>query len=242
MKKLLDRHPRESNPAYAAFLAYIELGVGRSVRQVARRLAKSATLIGRWSSKHDWPKRAAAYDDHIAKTAFEAEEAKLVKKAGVWAERMEQTREEAFQMAGKLIAKAQAMLEYPLAQTTSADGKTTIKPARWNFSDAARMADVAARLKQLATGLPTERLEHSGPDGTPLVSLATQVNVAAIQGRVAAAVEAQKKVEVFLETGIMKIPGGDGGISLDQVPVDQPTAQETADGDDGTNSDNGTES
>jgi hypothetical protein len=175
-------------------------------------LAKSATLIGRWSSKHDWPKRAAAYDDHIANTAFAAEEATLVQHAGKWATRMEATREEAFQIAGKLIEKAEAMLKFPLAETTSADGKTTIKPGRWTFADAAKLADVAARLKQLATGLPTERLEHSGPDGAPMVSLATQINVSAIQARVATAIEAQEKVDAFIAHGIMTVPGGDGGV------------------------------
>jgi hypothetical protein len=173
--------------------------------------------------------RAAAFDARLNEVATLAEERKLAQQAGLWARRMVESREEAFQLANKLIAKAQAMLDYPLAQTTSADGKTTVKPARWNFSDAARMADVAARLKQLATGLPTERLEHSGPDGAPLVSLTTQVNVSAIQARVAAAVEAQEKVDVFLEHGIMKVPGGDGGVSLEQ-----PTLEQTTNGDDDT--------
>lgn len=181
--------------------------------------------MGRWSSKHDWRQRAAAYDDHIAKTAFDAEEKKLVKRAGVWAERMEQTREEAFHMAGLLVEKAQAMLKFPLSETTTADGKTTVKPARWNFSDAARMADVAARLKQLATGLPTERLEHSGPDGSPIVSLTTQVNVAAINARVTEALEAQTRVDALLAQGTMTVPGGDA------EPIAEPAAHEHDDPD-----------
>lgn len=235
MQKLLDRRPGESNPAYAAFLAYIELGVGRSVLAVGRRLAKSRSLVSRWCMRHDWVRRAAAYDDYIAKTAFEAEEAKLVKRAGVWAKRMEETREEAFQMAGLLVEKAQAMLKFPLSETTTADGKTVIRPGRWTFADAAKLADVAARLKQMATGLPTERLEHSGPDGAPMVSLATQVNVSAIQSRVAAAVEAQQRVDAFLEHGIMKVPGGDGGASLHDVPAKQLAPEEITDGDGSTN-------
>ena len=154
---MIDRLPGESAPAYEAFKLYAEGGVDRSIQKVARRLSKCVPLLKRWSTRHRWVERAAAFDSRLAEIGRKAEEQKIAQQAGLWARRMVESREEAFQMAGKLIAKAQAMLDYPLAQTTSADGKTTVKPARWNFSDAARMADVAARLKQLATGLPTER-------------------------------------------------------------------------------------
>ena len=221
----MERLPDETGPAYEAFKMFVEMGVDRSGREVARRLNKSWSLLSRWSVRHRWLERAIEFDAQLQSIAQQAEEEKLVKSAGRWAKRMEETREEAFQMAGLLVEKAQAMLKFPLAETTSADGRTSIKPGRWTFADAAKLADVAARLKQLATGLPTERLEHSGPDGAPLVSLATQVNVSAIQARVAAAVEAQQKVDIFLEHGIMKVPGGDGGV----------TPEQSTDGDDGTN-------
>lgn len=37
----------------------------RSVRKTADQLHKSATLIGRWSSDHDWQSRLQAYDTYL---------------------------------------------------------------------------------------------------------------------------------------------------------------------------------
>lgn len=52
----------------------------------------------------------------------------------------------------------------------------------------------------------TIRSEVSGPDGAPLVSLAMQVDLPAIRARVASALEAQEKVDAFIEHGLMKAP------------------------------------
>ncbi|HOW67937.1 MAG TPA: hypothetical protein P5186_16220 [Candidatus Paceibacterota bacterium] len=171
----MERLPGESTQAYEAFRTYAGLGPGRSTREVCKRLNKSIALIGKWSAKHHWVERAAAFDDRLDRITQEAEEAKLIEKAGEWAERMQHTREEAYQMASRLVEKAEAMLKFPLAETISKDGKTIIKPGRWTFADAAKMLDVAHRLKQLVTGLPTDRHEHSGPEGQPLPVVNSQV-------------------------------------------------------------------
>jgi hypothetical protein len=57
-----DRQPGESIPAFEAFRAYREAGEARSLRQVARELRKSPSLIFRWSSSHAWVARALAWD------------------------------------------------------------------------------------------------------------------------------------------------------------------------------------
>jgi len=41
------------------------MGAERSVRRVAKRLGKSASLVGRWSAEDDWPERAAAWDAEL---------------------------------------------------------------------------------------------------------------------------------------------------------------------------------
>lgn len=158
----MQRLPNESEPAYEAFVMYVQAGVGRSAREVGRKLGKDWSLISRWCSKHRWLERAQAFDRRLQHVAQKAEEERIIASAGLWAKRMEQTREEAFEVAEELIAKARAMLKFPLSESTSADGKTVVKPGRWSFADAARMTDIAARLKQLSVGLPTERLEHLG--------------------------------------------------------------------------------
>ena len=54
--------PRESGPAYEAFRVFLELGGGRTVAEVVRRLGKKESLIWRWVSRHDWRHRAWLWD------------------------------------------------------------------------------------------------------------------------------------------------------------------------------------
>jgi hypothetical protein len=81
---------------------------------------------------------------------------------------MAKTREEAYQTAQRLIEKGNGMLGFPLSRKTSRDGKTVIEPGKWTFADAARLMDTALKLKALATGLPTDRTEHTGPEGAAI--------------------------------------------------------------------------
>jgi hypothetical protein len=57
-----ERRPGESRQAYRSFEAYLGLGQDRSLRAVAKRVGCHVSLIKRWSSKHDWRVRAAAWD------------------------------------------------------------------------------------------------------------------------------------------------------------------------------------
>lgn len=52
-----DQQPGESNPAFAAYRCYFELGDQRSLRAVEQKLGKSGSLISRWSSRWEWPER-----------------------------------------------------------------------------------------------------------------------------------------------------------------------------------------
>jgi hypothetical protein len=61
-----DRQPGESAPAFRAFREYLFLGGERSTRRVAQGLDKSHTLIGKWSSKHRWVARVAAFEAEAA--------------------------------------------------------------------------------------------------------------------------------------------------------------------------------
>ena len=171
----MERLPDESPQAFEAFKLYMEMGPGRTVRETCRRLAKSWPVISGWSARHHWLERAREFDNGLEKIIRAAEEEKLIQSAGKWATRMQETRECAYQIAIRLVEKAEAMLKFPLAEKVSKDGKTVIRPGRWTFADAARMLEVANRLKQLATGLPTERQELTGPDGQLLGAVTSQV-------------------------------------------------------------------
>ncbi len=79
--KAWEQREKESAPAYEAFLAYRDAEPGqRTVRAVAQKLDKSVTLIGRWSSQHDWLDRARSWDNEVARGADAREKEKQIKR------------------------------------------------------------------------------------------------------------------------------------------------------------------
>jgi len=87
MHQLFEKHDRESDKAFAAFSLYLSLGPQRSLAEVAQKLHKSVTMLGRWSAKFDWPARVAAHGAHLAIVEREAIEAAARGKAAEWSSR-----------------------------------------------------------------------------------------------------------------------------------------------------------
>jgi prophage DNA circulation protein len=59
---LPEQLPNESAKAYAAFVAYAEMGSQRSLEKVCQRYAKSIPVLKRWSAQHHWQERVRQYD------------------------------------------------------------------------------------------------------------------------------------------------------------------------------------
>src|SRR5712691_12687320 len=78
---LWDPQPGESAQAFAAFVEYRDLGPERSIDAVVQKLDKSRTLIGRWSGRWRWVKRARAYDAHLDEIRRKAHESAIANKA-----------------------------------------------------------------------------------------------------------------------------------------------------------------
>lgn len=57
-----DRRPSETPQAFEAFALYRDMGQGRTIERVARILDKHHTNVAKWSARHDWVARAAAFD------------------------------------------------------------------------------------------------------------------------------------------------------------------------------------
>ena len=58
-----EQQPDESFQAFEAFVTYRDMPrAERSIRAVAQKLGKSATLIAKWSSAHAWGQRCREYD------------------------------------------------------------------------------------------------------------------------------------------------------------------------------------
>jgi len=145
-----DRRPGESAKAFQAARLYFEMGPDRSQRAVATRLGKQPSQIQKWAKQWEWTERAYEHDHHLVSEAQLVLINRARENASVWAHRKEEHREKSFQLSQKLTAKAEQMLAYPLATTTTKDGITSVQPAKWSFRDAPNLLTAAAKLSEQA--------------------------------------------------------------------------------------------
>ena len=164
----------ESAKAYAAFKLYAEMGAQRSHAAVGQKLGKSKELLERWSSKFEWVKRAAQWDNEQAKLEENATEKAVETLALEQAKLRTRVQSKAAAWFDKLQGKAEQMLRFPLdRQTTTqtdANGNAvavTIEPLNWRLSDLARLIELADQLGRLAAGMPSKITGVSDPEGKP---------------------------------------------------------------------------
>jgi hypothetical protein len=171
MPLMFEQQPRESAKAFAAFSLYLNLGAERSLDSVAQKLNKSKTLLGRWSSKFDWPARVSAYAAHLAVVEREAIEATVRGRAAIWESREQALKETEWAMHERAIAAAKRGLdEYMKREKVYA-----------NLADIARMLEIASKLGRLATGLGTDGERRNGDD-LPTVRVEVTVALEKIYG------------------------------------------------------------
>ncbi len=168
---IFEKQPRESDKAFAAFSLYLSLGPERGLREVARKLDKSLTVVGKWSSKFDWPARVAAHAAHLAVVEREAVEAVARSKAAEWGTREQQLRETEWAMHERAIAAAKRGLDAYMAR----------EKVYANLADIARMLEIASKLGRLATGLGTGGERRKG-DELPAVRVEVKVALEKIYG------------------------------------------------------------
>jgi hypothetical protein len=72
-----EQMPAESGPAYAAFVAYRDLGPSRTFKAGADQAGKHESLMRRWATRNRWRERAWAWDLHEAR-----QEEKVVRQQG----------------------------------------------------------------------------------------------------------------------------------------------------------------
>lgn len=63
------RRDGETSEAYEAFRIYLGMGTKRSAGAVGEALGKSAALMERWCTAHDWRARVLAHDQYMASAA-----------------------------------------------------------------------------------------------------------------------------------------------------------------------------
>ncbi|MFI5685834.1 hypothetical protein [Streptomyces sp. NPDC051636] len=124
-----ERQPGESAAAWEAFACYRDLGLSRSIGKVAARLAKSRTLIERWSTAHRWVLRAEAWD---------REQDRL------WRAEQHQAAREVARRHARLASAAQSKIVAQLQQ---------LDPSRLSPSDVIRWLEVTVRIERQAYGM-----------------------------------------------------------------------------------------
>ncbi len=170
MPLMFEKQPRESEKAFAAFSLYLSLGPQRGLREVARKLDKSLTVIGDWSKKFDWPARVAAHSAHLAIVEREAIEAAARRNAAVWETREQKLKETEWEMHERAIAAAKRGLDAYMER----------EKVYANLADIARMLEIASKLGRLATGLGDG--EQRKGDDLPAVRVEVTVALEKIYG------------------------------------------------------------
>jgi hypothetical protein len=164
MPLMFEQQPRESAKAFAAFSLYLSLGAERSLSRVSKQLQKSVTMLGRWSSKFDWPARVSAHAAHLAVVEREAIEAAARRNAAVWEAREQKLKETEWDMHERAIAAAKRGLDAYMER----------EKVYANLADIARMLEIASKLGRLATGLG----DGDGRRGDDLPAVRVEVTLA----------------------------------------------------------------
>lgn len=130
-----DRRRDESAVAYAAFVAYRNLGENRSLAKAAKEIAKPKRMLATWSSRNEWVMRAAVWDRH------ELESADAV--------RRDKRHRRIVEMEERHLAIALAF------QNKLIERLQTMKASELSPSDVVQWLWVAVKVERLALGLST---------------------------------------------------------------------------------------
>jgi hypothetical protein len=146
----------ESPEAFEAFAHYRDQGVGRSLRLVAEALGKSEALMGRWSSRHTWIRRAHAYDAELDRRKRLADLGEVEKM------RRRQT---------KLALQMQHLGALELSKMVAEAERR--KKKRGSLDDALilKLIDAGSKLERLNRGEPGEIVQSNAAEGVDLAGL-----------------------------------------------------------------------
>lgn len=157
----LARLPEEPEHAHRALLDYEAMGDARTLDALAAIYrgrtetvpTRQSSTLKKWSGQWNWQERlAAAYDARVARERAARE--------AVWAQRREQVRDQSWELADKIRARAQELLEQSfLEEATVKRGgaEVTVLKPRWSMRDIATLAETYDKLARLAAGMDTDR-------------------------------------------------------------------------------------
>ena len=149
---VFEQQPRESNKAFAAFKAYLELGPERSLSAVGAKLGKSKVMMEKWSRKYEWTARVAAHGAHLGLIEREAAEAVVRAKGADWAARYAELRESEWRARKELVELAWEVIRRWRSKAERCG----------SLEGVARLLDLMSTLGRRACEVATDRKEVVG--------------------------------------------------------------------------------
>ncbi len=163
------RQPLETVKAFAIFNAYLTAGQNRTIAGTAKTVSLSRQYMTDLAKRWNWHQRALDYDAHLEEIHREAEIREEQKEAAIWAQHRVELRKVQFDLSEQFLDRVRKILDFPLSKKvvkrTDPDGKEIevhIHPARWSLEGAGRLAEVGMKLRALALGEATDRVDHTG--------------------------------------------------------------------------------
>jgi len=139
-KNLWDRKDEESFRAFAAFVAYRDMGVKRSIRGLARTLECHDAQLAKWSTIHLWQKRCTAWDDYLDRQSQNIQ----IDQCRVMKERQIALGLELQDLAGIGARALKEKVEKEVAAAGDGDYTISIKPEAIS-----KLSDIGCRLERL---------------------------------------------------------------------------------------------
>ena len=169
MAEKWERQEGETALQYSYFLAYLDMGVLRSIQRVREKCGKSATYLEKLSSRNNWIARADAYDRYIDEITRK-ENIEAIKKAN----------KENIQLAQaiKFVAGKKAKL---LIDKIKAAGENTeslnevINEISWNVLP--QLANMAVEIERKAYGMNEEILKISIGDNSGIDDIEVSISL-----------------------------------------------------------------
>lgn len=140
MKVSYERQEGESKQAYEAFTVYRNLGITRSLKEVANQLGKHRSLIERWSKNNNWVDRAQVFDDEMDRRAIlqnEQERKEMIIKHT--------------EIARRMLEKVKIAVE-------------ALNPETLTANEIVKLFEIAVKIERLSRGESTDvsEITHSG--------------------------------------------------------------------------------
>lgn len=139
-----ERHPDETPRKYGQFLAYRDLGRGRTLARAAETLARNASYLREVAAAYRWVERADAWDRHLDE-AHQRD----------WLDKRRRAAENDAGILNAAVAKIASRL-------------ATLQPQELSPGDLIRLLDVVMRHRRVLFGDPQATVAVTGPDGDPL--------------------------------------------------------------------------